>query len=311
MSETDKEAVLTVFATLARPLMRVAFEYGITASEISGVIRRIYIEALESRLREQMRETSDARLAVVSGLTKSEIASVREALRTGAPHSLGASVSLDQIQSLLTVWHTHPSFSGAYGFALDLDLHATSGSPRRCLRELIDVACPTADVDAVLDELILARSAELIDGSTVRCLSRAYVPRGADVKRIERMGRFLGVVAANFVHNLLRNESEPAYFERLVMSDYALSERGRDEFLTVAGRRGQELLSELDTFLARLAMSEATETGKKYGVGVYFFEEEASVSESTPKPTSDSVKEARATTRMEEIDLLAMPKRRD
>lgn len=311
MNETDKEAVLKVFATLARPLMRVAFEYGITANEISGVIRRIYIEALESRLKEQMREASDARLAVISGLTKSEITSVREALRTGAPHSLGALASLDQIQSLLTVWHTHPNFSGAYGFAMDLDLHDTPGSPRRCLRELIDAACPTADPEAVVDELVLAHSAELIDGSTVRCLSRAYVPRGDDTKRIERMGRFLGVVAANFVHNLIRSESEPAYFERLVMSDYPLSDRGRDELLAVAGRKGQELLSELDTFLTRLAASESVETGKKYGFGVYFFEEDASVSEAVPKSGEEPVKEIQVTNEMEEIDVLAMPKRRN
>jgi hypothetical protein len=194
---------------------------------------------------------------------------------------------------------------------MDLDLEDTQGSPRRCLRELIDVACPTADPDAVLDELILARSAELVDGNTVRCLSRAYVPRGTDVKRIERMGRFLSVVVANFVHNLVRSDSEPAYFERLVMSDYPLSERGRDEFLLVAGRKGQELLSELDTFLTRLATTEATEMGKKYGFGVYFFEEDASVSEPAPRLTPDPVQEGNTTNKTEEIDVLAMQKRRD
>ena len=45
-SAREKEAVLSVFAELVRPLMRIAFEYGISASEIAGVVRRTYIQAL-------------------------------------------------------------------------------------------------------------------------------------------------------------------------------------------------------------------------------------------------------------------------
>src|SRR5215831_2646199 len=88
----EKEAVLNVFAGLIGPLMRVAFEYGITAGEIAGVVRRAYIQALEARLKEQKRPTTDARLAAVAGLPKSDVSALREALRAGAPHS-GANVS--------------------------------------------------------------------------------------------------------------------------------------------------------------------------------------------------------------------------
>src|ERR1700732_4056707 len=197
-SVREKEAVLTVFAELVRPLMRVAFEYGISAGEIAGVVRRTYIEALEARLLDQKRSTTDARLAVVAGLAKSDVTALREALRAGAPHSLRTPVSLDQVTNLLTVWHTHTGFSGAYGLAMELDLVPTPGSPRRRFRELIAASCPGADAEAVLDELVAAASVEVIDGTTVRCLSRAYVPKGADVKRIERMGRFLWVVGATF-----------------------------------------------------------------------------------------------------------------
>jgi hypothetical protein len=303
-SAREKEAVLNVFASLVRPLTRVAFEYGISASEISGAVRRTYIQALEARLLDQKRATTDARLAVVAGLAKSDVTALREATRSGAPHSLRATVSLDQVTNLLTVWHTHSGFSGAYGLALELDLVSTPGSPRRSFRELINAACPGADGDALLDELVAAGSVEVLDGSTVRCLSRAYLPHGADVKRIERMGRFLASVTASFVHNLLRLGSEPTYFERAVVSDEPMSEFGRDKFLALAGERGQELLTELDTFLTRLAESERTDGGKKYGLGVYFFEDQAaggaesneSADESTARTTESVV---------EEIDVLA------
>ena len=301
----EKEAVLNVFAALVRPLMRVAFEYGISAGEIAGVVRRSYIQALESRLQEQKRPTTDARLAAVAGLPKSDVSALRDAVRAGAPHSMRASVSLDQITALLTAWHTHSSFSGAYGLASELDLVPIPGSPRRSFKELVAVACPGIDEEALLDELVAARSVEVIDGTTARCLSRAYVPQGADVTRIERMGRFLGVVTENFVHNLLRTGTEPVYFERAVVSDEMLSESGRDKFLALAGERGQELLAELDTFLTRLATSEQNQSGRKYGVGIYFFDEQAvdSAFRQQSKKTYD-ISSGKATS-VEEIDVLA------
>jgi hypothetical protein len=299
----EKEAVLSVFAALVQPLMRVAFEYGISAGEIAGVVRRVYIQALEARLCEQKRPTTDARLAVVAGLAKSDVSALREASRLGAPHSLRSSVSLDQVTNLLTVWHTQPGFSGAYGLALELDLQPTPGSPRRSFRELIEAACRGVDDEALLDELVAAGSVEVIEGTTVRCLSRAYLPQGADVKRIERMGRFLASVTASFVHNVMRLNTDPVYFERAVTSDEPLSENGRDKFLAITGERGQELLAELDTFLTRLAASERSESGKRYGVGIYFFEDQ--LGGIAAEADSQKAPEQSSRPAVQEIDVLA------
>jgi len=304
-SAREKEAVLSVFAELVRPLMRVAFEYGISASEIAGVVRRTYIQSLEARLADQKRATTDARLAVVAGLAKSDVTALREALRAGAPHSLRASVSLDQVANLLTVWHTHTGFSGAYGLAMELDLVPTAGSPRRSFRELVDMACPGADIEALLDELVASESVEVLDSVTVRCLSRAHLPHGADVKRIERVGRLLASVTSSFVHNLLRVAPEPLYFERAVVSDDLISEAGRDKFLALAGERGQELLTELDTFLTRLAATEGSQAGKKYGVGVYFFEDTSTGSAREVRAEPKDERTSRTVSPVEEIDVLA------
>ena len=304
-SVREKEAVLNAFAAMLRPLMRIAFEYGVSASEIAAVVRRTYIEALESRLVEQKRPASDARLALVAGLTKSDVSALREAARTGAPHSMRSGVSADQITNLLTVWHTHSGFSGAYGLALELDVVPTSGSPRRSFRELIAVACPGADEEALLDELIASGSVEVIDSVTVRCLSRAYLPQETDVIRIEWMGRVLSNVAASFVHNLRREPHEPVYFERAVVCDEPISGAGRDKFLELAGDRGQALLTELDSFLAHLTAAERTASGRRYGLGVYFFDDQLTGDRAMHKTQKPDEKAPRAVTPVEEIDVLA------
>jgi hypothetical protein len=307
----EKEAVLNVFATLVRPLMRVAFEYGISAGEISGVLRRTYIQALEARLQDQNRPTTDARLAAVAGLARSDVSALRDALRAGAPHSLRNTVSLDQITALLTAWHTHSNFSGAYGLAMDLDLKAVPGSPRKTFKELVEIACPGVDEEALLDELVAARSIEVIDGNTARCLSRAYVPQTADVTRIDRMGRFLSLVTQSFVYNLLRNEAEPAYFERTVVSDDPLSEVGRDNLIALAKERGQELLAELDTALTHMSPAEKNPTGKKYGVGLYFFEDSSNEPLDQREENNFQRRSKAQPPVVEEIDVLAAVQRKE
>ena len=302
--QASKEAVLNVFAAMLRPLMRVVFEYGISASELSAVIRRAYIQALEARLREQRRPTTDARMALIAELSKSEVTMVREAVRAGLPHGSKSSMIMDQIAGLLTTWHTHPQFSGAYGLAMDLDIYPSANSPRRSFQELIAAACAGADAEAILDELLAAGSVELIDGTTLRCVSRAYVPSGEDTTRIQRVGRFLEAATASFVHNLLRSENEPVYFDRAVVSDVSLSEAGRDQLLALTRVKGQELLAELDTFLARVAATESSPSGKKYGLGLYFFEDESTTAgPERVQESGDSLK-APATSGPQEIDVL-------
>jgi hypothetical protein len=215
---------------------------------------------------------------------------------------------MDQIANLLTTWHTHNNFSGAYGLPLDLDLTPESDSPRRSFQELIAIACPDADRDRMLDELVAAGSIEVVEGTTVRCLSRAFVPGGADTSRIDRMGRFLGALTQSIVHNLLRAENDPIYFERTVVADVPMSAEGRNQFLAEANERGQALLSELDTFLAALATQESGAAGKKYGVGIYFFEDEAKEN-NKEKSLTEEVRLDRSTA-VQEIDVLSAVNRK-
>jgi hypothetical protein len=309
-STREKEAVLGVFAAVLRPLIRLAFEYGISAKEISDAARRAYIQALELRLAASSRPLTDARIAVLAELARSEVSALRDNGRGNAAGK-NSSARLDQVASLLSVWHTHPKFSGAYGLALDLDLEPTPGSPRRSLSELIEVACPKAAQESLLDELVAGGSAEIVDGSTLRARSRAHVMRGSEVTvtRIERAARFLEAAAASFAHNLLLQDSS-AYFERTLVSDYPLSERGRDEFLRLTTEKGEEFILDLDTALAKIVDPERSLQGKRYGVGIYFFQEQAASGEA-PSQNRRANTEVRSNSHQvrEEIDVLAPPRR--
>jgi hypothetical protein len=310
----EREAVLRVFVAMFRPLMRVALQYGIGAGEIASAIRRTYVEELEKRLTEQKLPLTDARIAITAGLPRTDVSALREAARLDAPHGSGYGEIQERIGSVLTQWNAHVDFRGAYGIPLDLDLRRRPGSTRPLFADLVEVACKGADPDTLLQALVAAGSAEVVDDLYVRHVSRTYLTTSPDVGRIEQVGRFSAAVATTFAYNLLRSESDSPYFERYVLADEPLSESGRDAFLSLVSVKGQELLSDVDSAVARLAANEHSPSGRRYGLGVFFFEDpagDASVARTerahgNPEPPREAPGPINETIDPNEIDVLAL-----
>jgi hypothetical protein len=310
-SSEERDALLALFTALLRPLMPVALERGISVREISDSVRRAYVHVLEGRMAGQDRQLSDARLALVAGLTRSEVKMFRDPRRKTS--GAGGSITpFQQVAKLLTVWHTHPRFSGAYGLALDLDLLAGADPSRRSFAELVETSVPGADRDVLLDELIATNSAEIVDQNTLRCRARAAVRRSSDDDKvsplIDRAAKCLEAVASSFAHNLLRENSDKTYFERTVVSNHPLSERSRDEFSAIAQNRGDSYVTELDSWIAKHTEPDESPAGRRYGVGVYFFEESQSAEQSAGAGSlgGDSSVRGRKGA-IQEIDVLAPP----
>lgn len=309
-SSEERDALLALFTALLRPLMPVALERGISVREISDSVRRAYVQVLEGRMAGQDRQLSDARLALVAGLTRSEVQLFRDPRRKKAA-PVGSVNAFQQVAKLLTVWHTHPRFSGAYGLALDLDLVVASDPSRRSFAELVETAVAGGDRDMLLDELIATNSAEIVDHDTLRCRARAAVRLSSDdvnvAPLIDRAAKCLEAAASSFAHNLLRENTGKTYFERMVVSDHALSERSRDEFSAIAQNRGDSYVTELDSWIAKHTEPDESGAGRRYGVGVYFFEESQSPEQSVgTRPGGDfSIEGRRGSTK--EIDVLAPP----
>src|ERR1700733_7477144 len=101
-SGDERDALLALFTSLLRPLMPVALERGIPVREISDAVRRAYVQVLEGRMAGQDRQLSDARLALVAGLTRSEVQLFRDPRRKSAVPDSGVS-DFRRVGRLLTI----------------------------------------------------------------------------------------------------------------------------------------------------------------------------------------------------------------
>ena len=227
--------------------------------------------AVRDQLVEQSRPLTVARLALMAGVTRGEAENIIENKKLRRLARVESTNRVDLLSLLLTIWHDDSRFSTPYGAPLDLSL-----SPERSFKtfdELLAASTIGLDREAVLDELVAAGCIEIHEDKFVRCLNRTFIPTGVDVSGIARLGRFVGALNATIAHNLLRTSDEPSYFERIFVSDSPVNLEYRDELLGFLREEGQVFLDKLCRWSIEKEEPYRDLNGKRYGVGIYFYED--------------------------------------
>jgi hypothetical protein len=153
---------------------------------------------------------------------------------------------------------------------LDLSLQPEGGF--RAFEELVRAACPAGDLETILDELVASGCVEVHEKKFVRCTSRVYIPVGANVERVARLGQCVGALNATFAHNLLRQDGELPYFERVIETEFPVSASGREQILDHLRDEGWGFLDRTDRWMAERQPALETSAGQRCGISVFFFD---------------------------------------
>lgn len=274
-SEADKGveggAFLDAIEALLRPLMPIVFSYGVTAQDIGEIFRTLYLETLAEKLKGQGLPATAARLALMAGLSRGEVEALLSRRTAKRLLRTRSSRKLDELSKVLMCWHDDSRFSTPYGAPLDLSLRPERGF--RTFGELIEATGATSDPTLILDELLAASCVEVHVEKFVRCVNRVFIPAGVDTFQIARMGRYVGALINNFVHNLLREPDEPSYYEVAALTSGPVKREFREAILKYIHTRLQPVLEELDRWLESQGTENADPNGVRFGIGAFFFEE--------------------------------------
>jgi len=253
-----------------RPLVRILLRNGEPFSAFAELAKRVYVEVAMEDFRLPSRKPSISRAAVVTGLTRKE---VQRIVRTPNQLHDGDIASYNRAAQVVAGWVRDPDFGDADGSPAQLSLDG-EGS----FAELVKRYSGDMTSRAVLDELVRAGAAEVVDDNAVRLLSRAYVPAADDRGKLEILGTDVAHLIDTIDHNLV---SKAAWFQRKVAYDN-LPEEVVERFRAVAREECQALLEELDRRLAsqdRDMNPKVAGSGRKIaGVGIYYFEKDYSKS---------------------------------
>ena len=120
MVESPKRGLLAAYGRLLGPLVRILIRNGVSYDEFAVAAKEIFVDVAATNFRVSERDSSLARIAVLSGLPIAEVESI-QALNDRV-RTTGLTSDLNDVAVILSAWHTGSDFTGPYGVPLELKI---------------------------------------------------------------------------------------------------------------------------------------------------------------------------------------------
>jgi hypothetical protein len=269
MTDAVRLGLLSAYRKLLQPLVRILIRNGVSFSELAEILKNVFVEVAERDFNLPARRTSQSRIAILTGLTRKEVAKQKAILESGGALSLVS--NLNRVTRVLLGWHTDPEFTGPYGMPLELPFESSSGSD---FVGLVRKHSGDMAPRAMLDELLHVRAVEQLASGAFKVLMRAYIPESFHPDALQRFGEVVRDFINTYEFNIGKRPGL-GRFERIVIAEDGLREDLMSAFDTLIRAKGQNLLVELDNWLSaqELSVTAKNKGAKrvKTGVGIYHF----------------------------------------
>lgn len=265
----ERAALIESLENMLRPLMPVLLRYGVTLQDAHDALRALYIDELSNRSTKQGRPLSETRLGMLAGINRGEIQKLlgdreeKERLRQEKARLL------DQATAILGTWNSDRRFITPYGAPLDLSLEEEAGF--RTFDELLQLSAPEADRKLLIEVMVATGCVEIHSNKFIRCTNRNLHVGSERLAQIARIGRQCGALASTVVHNLFAQKGETR-LEARIETSVVLSEEFRAEIEEYVRSKSNAFMQECDTWISEREHFFVDDTGKKVGLGLFYFE---------------------------------------
>jgi hypothetical protein len=253
---------------LLRPLVRILLRNGVSYSSFADLAKWVYVDVAMREFGVEGRKQSVSRVSIITGLSRKEVARVRQMPR---PEDHASSESYNRAARVIAGWRRDTNFLDDHGEPAVLPMTDEGIS----FSELVKRYSGDVPARAILDELIRVRAVEQLEDDRVRLLARAYIPESSEADKLNILGTDVGYLIDTIDHNLRSDTSGP-FFQRKVAYDN-LPEEVLPRFRELTGEKAQALLESLDRWLAKhdrdVTPSVKGSGRNRAGIGIYYFEE--------------------------------------
>ncbi len=262
--------LLRAVQRILRPLVRQLLRHGITYRTFTQVAKRVYYEVAAQDFALPGKRQTDSRIALLTGLTRRDVAHLRSAGEEVPAVGLDAHLAT----KLIDVWCHDARYRSESGTPLPLPFEARQGGPT--FVELVRRVGGDIPPRALLDELVRVGSIQVDATRTVRLLQRAYIPAAGSPERLEMLGEDIAEFARAIAHNL---EVPPhdAFLQQKVVYDNVGSE-ALGELRAELRRLGEAFLRRVNKIVAARDRDRNPHApgGRRTRVvmGVYYFDAE-------------------------------------
>jgi Family of unknown function (DUF6502) len=197
-----KETTTVALTRVIDPLIDLTFDAGITVREFSRLVRERAVRKAAIRVAKESGRTSKSRVAIITGLPRSEVARILGAEDPSTRRRLGQHPA----RKVLAAWYDNPRFLRVNGDPAVLPIFGK----RRSFERLVATYSGGIPVRAMLDQLTQINAVEVLSGQRVKAKSRVPIFTGLTSSAIAIIGERAGDLLETLKSNL-RATSTPLF----------------------------------------------------------------------------------------------------
>jgi hypothetical protein len=211
MSETLKTAIQAALLRLLHPLVKWLLEAGIGVADFLPLVKVAYVRAAREQGLASGAEGKGpnvSRIAVITGLTRGEVASILASGAADRPHDRGR----QRAERVLSGWWNDSNFQDGSGSPAVLPLRGG----RRSFAALIErYSGERWLVAAIRDELLRVKAIRRLSDGRLQAVSRTYATVRWNPDGIATVGEQLNEHCETLLHNL-KYPARPRFVRRIV-----------------------------------------------------------------------------------------------
>ncbi len=265
MSETLNQALRNACRALLRPIALVLLRGGITFKEFADISKSVFVSVATDEFGIRGRPTNISRVSILTGISRKEVKRQRDLLE--AEDEPTSSKTTDATR-LLSGWHQDSDYLGNGDKPLSLPV----SGPAPSFASLFATYGGDTPEQTLIRELRNAGSIGENDAGELIALRRYHMPAAMDEGNVRFFGANL-YDHGNTLSNNLAPDDRAKRFEGFAV-DSNVDPVHVEEFRKFIDQRGQQLLEEIDDWLAnhQTASSDARASTVRLGLGVYGIE---------------------------------------
>ena len=285
MNSGIQDRVLAATITCLRPLARVLLRSGINYRQFAEAAKNAFLEEAANERDPRGRVTNVSRIAVRTGLSRKEVARVRdkrEQQMKVAGDLIGEIQSAGHAARTLQFWYSDARFLDSSGKPKELPFSGDGAT----FTAVVRAVGGDVPAGAVRAELLEAGSIVEAGSGSLRAVKRYFVPGNVGEDLVIGLTQIVQPVIEGLARNTGVERADPfvqrlAYSDRLIPSAVPL-------FRHIARGRCADFVQSIDDWLSSNEIGSETkvDSSVRVGVGVFYFE--GSVPGGIDGPTSDS-----------------------
>ncbi len=263
-----KEATIAALKCVVDPLVDLMFDAGVTVHEFSQLVRESAVRTAAKRVTKESGRDSNSRVAIMTGLPRSEVARVLKSDNVWPTKVLGQHPA----RRVLSAWFDNPRFLAANGDPAVLPIFGK----RHSFERLVAMHSRGIPVRAMLDELTQMGAVDRLPDQRVRAKCRIPISTGLTGSAVAAIGDRTRDLLATLTNNL-RRTSSPLFEGTAIVDNADL------EMVSLVRReiteQGTNFINTTNSLLSRTCVKPNRATAKtpakcRLGVTVYYFQDD-------------------------------------